>query len=215
VAGEQQNGTDENQGNQDVDSAANQPADKAASQPAADETSVDFEAWLKQQPEHVQKAHAAHTAGLKSALEKERQRAAEAEKAKKAADSAAEQQRQKELEEQEKWKELAEERAAKLAELETATTERDELKAEREKLEALIAADVEAELKTLDLPAAYRTLLDKMTPLEKREWLTANRSELAKPARRGAPATPAAGRPKHEPDQELARREALAYKRMA
>lgn len=82
---------------------------------AAPVTDASFEDWLKSQPESVQEKYAAHTGGLKSALDAERARAKKAEK--KAAEYEATEQKRKEdeLSETEKLKAQNEKLAAELA----------------------------------------------------------------------------------------------------
>lgn len=71
--------TDDTQ-TQDATSQAQTTDTQAQAADATPDPTVDFDGWLKAQPEAVRNGYAAATSGLKSALEKERDRASEVEK---------------------------------------------------------------------------------------------------------------------------------------
>lgn len=135
-------------------------------------------------PDDAKAAHDAHTAGLKSALDKERATASEAAKAKAALEAQQAQAAEAALAEQGKFKELAEQRAAALAAAETAAaTAKAEADAVRESLtgyEARLAKILDAEKKKINLPKAVEALLAGKTPAEQLDWLNENAAELSK-----------------------------------
>lgn len=158
---------------------------------------ADFEDWLKGQSEGVRKAFEASTSGLKSALSKVRQEAKDASRELKKlqdAQSAAEEQT---LAEQKEFEKLATERKAKLDEvhqrLEALEAERDALKEQAEASEKALAAQIDAEIESLNLPDATKELLSDMTPARKQEWLKKHGEELRKSGPADIPRTPDGG----------------------
>lgn len=135
-------------------------------------------------PDDVKAAHEAHTAGLKSALDKERMTAAEASRAKAALEAQQAQAAEAALAEQGKFKELAEQRLAAVTAAETAAAAaKAEADAVRESLtgyEARMSKILEAKKKEIQLPKAIEALLAGKTPAEQLDWLTENAAELTK-----------------------------------
>lgn len=155
--------------------------DKSKTPPAA----FDFDKWLAEQSDEVKGGLEAHTAGLKKALDSERESAKSLKKAQKDAQEAAEEAKKKELTEQGQYKALAEQAQAKLAEFEKKLGETSPLAERAKALEAALEGYVKKERE--GLPKHILALLDAL-PLEKQlEYLTVNREALRASAPGGGP----------------------------
>ena len=164
--------------------------DQTKDQPT-DKTPVDFAAWLAEQTDDVKAAYEAHTAGLKTALRSERERAAEFEKAEKARKAAADEAERKRLEEQGQYKDLADQAAARAAELEGQITQLQPLTERVTALETALKTYLDRERE--GLPAHILALLDTQDVVEQRAYIAANRAALKPPATTaGVPPTPKA-----------------------
>lgn len=178
----------------------------------------DLAKWLESAPQEARDALSADTAGLKRALDAERDARKAAEKTQKDREAAEAAEHEKRLAEQNEFKTLAEERAKKLADLEPVATELESLKQNNAALEATIKTSVEAEIKELTLPDAIKELLSGKTLLEQHAWLTKNREtfkkDLAQRAK-GAPANPDPNKNGGSGQDDEAARKALsnAYRR--
>jgi septal ring factor EnvC (AmiA/AmiB activator) len=154
----------------------------------------DFDAWLKDQPETVKQAVAKEEEGLRSALQAERKRAKDAEKALKEQQAAKEKAEEAALEDQQKFKELSEQRGAKLDELQqqvqALATERDALKARAEAAEQALGAQNQKVLEKV--PDHIKALLEGKSPVEVGEFLTKHQETLLKSVA-GTPASPKPG----------------------
>lgn len=156
--------------------------------PEEEQKKIDFSEWLKSQAEDIQAAFGEYTAGLQSALKKERDDRKALEKAQKDAAELKAAEEKKRLEEQGQYKALAEE----------AARERDAHAARVKELEPLaetVKRQGEALKRFLDeerkgLPKHVLTLLDKLDPVDQLEYIAANRAEL-RPAGGGGPRSPA------------------------
>lgn len=100
-------------------------------------------------------------------------------------EAATRRHRIQELEEQIKAKERAgmdetERLKAELADLQAASTERDQLKAKAEALETAVGGQVEALLKELDVPGHIQELIEPMDAAGKLAYLTKNRAAFVK-----------------------------------
>jgi len=76
---------------------------------------IDFAAWLATQSEETQAAYEKHVAGLKSALQTEREQRKEHERTKRETERVREEQEAQKLAEQQKWEELAARREREMA----------------------------------------------------------------------------------------------------
>lgn len=152
---------------------------------------VSFDAWLAEQTDEVKAAYEAHTAGLKSALQSERQRAAEFEKAEKARKAATDEAERKRLEEQGQYKDLADKAEARAKELEGQVTTLQPLTERVTALEGALKTYLDKERE--GLPAHILALLDTQDVVEQLSYIAANRAALKPPAPSGGiPPTPRA-----------------------
>lgn len=148
----------------------------------------DFEAWLKAQPDAVKGLFDKHVAGLKSALDAERENRKKIEKAEREAQKAKEDAEAEKLNNAQEFQKLAELRQAKVSELEKQVSELEPLRAKAERLEKALAAQLGAMKK--ELPVHITALLEKLDVVEQLEYLAANQEALKKPGAAGVPATP-------------------------
>lgn len=139
---------------------------------------------------------------LKERLERAEVKATE--KARKAAEAAEAEAAAKNGE----WKALAEKRAVTLAALEAEKgTLAEEMAAQKTTLaryEKALGAHVEAQ--SADVPDGVKALLNKLDPVERLEWLAANRETLVQQTRQGVPPTPGADVSMDETQREAARK---------
>ena len=166
----------------------------------------DFAKWLAEQPEAVRKAHEDHVAGLKSALDAERKRAKELEKAQRDRDKAAEEEERKRLEEAGEFKELAQQAETRATKAEARVAELEPLAERVAALEGALKGYLDAERE--GLAPHVLALLDKLDVVEQLSWIAANR-EVLRPqdGRRGVPPTPNAD-PKGKLSDEEKRKQA-------
>ena len=115
-------------------------------------------------------------------------------KAEKAADEVKKKAEDDALAKRQEFEQLATTRGARLAELEPMleklTTDADAAQGRIKDLEEAIAADVKADLESLNLPASTKELLDGKSVLERRAWLTKHKTEFRRETPKGTPPTP-------------------------
>jgi len=80
-------------------------------------TPIEFDTWLAAQADEIRAAYEGHVAGLKSALQSEREQRKEHERAKRDAEKAREAEEAQKLAEQQKWQELATRREREVSDL--------------------------------------------------------------------------------------------------
>ena len=148
----------------------------------------DFATWLKTQAVDVQKLYEADVAGLKSALDKERENREKVEKTEREAQKAKEEAEAQKLKDAQEFQKLAELRQAKVSELEKQVVELEPVRAWAERLEKALTAQLTALKK--DLPKHITALLEKLDVVEQLEYLAANQEALNKPGAIGVPGTP-------------------------
>lgn len=167
---------------------------------------LDFAKWLAEQPEAVRKAHEDHVAGLKTALDAERKRAKDLEKAQRDRDKAAEEEERKRLEEAGEFKELAQQAETRATKAEARVAELEPLGERVAALEGALKGYLDAERE--GLAPHVLALLDKLDVVEQLSWIAANR-EVLRPqdGRRGVPPTPNAD-PKAKLSDEEKRKQA-------
>lgn len=148
---------------------------------------LDFAAWLAAQPEDVKKLLDGHTAGLRSALDKEREAHKVLEKSQRDVEAAKKAAEEEALKQKQEWKTLAEQREAKLKELEPVPAQLEQLQGTVERYKKALESQLAESRKGL-LPHLV-ALLDKLDPVEQLEYLAANQEALKKPPV-GVPPTP-------------------------
>jgi myosin heavy subunit len=173
--------------------------------PAGETPPADFETWLKSQPEEVQKRFEDHTAGLKNALNSEREKKRELEKAEKDRKANEQAEAEKRLKEQGEYKQLAEQHAAKIAELETQLAQLAPATERVKVLETALGKYLAKERE--GLPPHILALLDSLSVDKQLEYITNNRQALKPAAPTGAiPPTPPATTPGQLSDEERRKR---------
>lgn len=158
------------------------------------ESIEDFAKWLAEQPQHVQDAYTSHTKGLKSALDKERERAEAAEKERKEREAEKAQAEEAALKEKGEFQKLADQQAARLKELEpeleTSRDAAEKAKAEAEQAREALQKYLDAELGELKLDEAWQELLKGKSPVEQMEWLAKHKAQISKQKPKGAQPSP-------------------------
>ena len=179
------------------DSQGEPKADGGTPQP------VDFAKWLETQPDEIKQAFGEHVAGLKSALDTERDAHKALEKAQKDAQKAKDDAEKQRLANEGKYQELAEaadKRAlaaeAKIAELEPVATQLERYKT---------ALDGYVKQARAAVPTHVQTLLDRLDPVEQLDYLSKNADAFGSKSPGGPTNSPARGKGAELSDEERRR----------
>ena len=143
---------------------------------APDPESIEWDTWLKEQPEAVRQAFEGHVGGLKNALTSERDKRKGLESAERARKKEADKAEQDALAEQGEFKAMAEKAQARVTELEAEVTQIETLTEERDKYREAVATF--AKEARDGIPDYVSELLDTMDPVAQLEYLTKHSKEL-------------------------------------